>query len=193
MKQTISANITRPKKKKKLSNFKNMFENYICTFPSTLEFPLSSIRTSRPHGCQVLIPWGYRWWHQHYPTIFNGSHLIPESSLTPHTDKRGLCLGPTNLPLTYPLLSGQYLLPPAQKPQGLRTCVPSTQNVPCPFCAHSLPHPFRIPIKLNYLPRSSMTTPFILQTSAQLFPFLALFSCTDCISLWHSPCLTYYL
>lgn len=123
--------------------------------------------------------WGSWQWHQHYPTIFNGSHLIPESSLTPHTDKWGLGQGQTNLPVTYPLLSGQHLLPPALKPQGLGTCVPSTQNVPCPFRAHSLFHPFRIPIKLNYLPRSSMTTPFKLQTSAQLFPFSALFSCTD--------------
>lgn len=77
-----------------------MFEKYICTLPTTLEFPLCSHQTTTPNRCQALRPWGSRPWHQHYPTVFNGSHLPPQSSLTPHADKWGLCLAPTSLPVT---------------------------------------------------------------------------------------------
>ena len=76
-------------------------------------------------------------WHQHYPTIFNGSHLIPESSLTPHTDKWGLCLGRTNLPVTYPPIDWPAPLTSSTEASGPGDLCPLHPErplpLPCPF------------------------------------------------------------
>lgn len=117
-----------------------MFEKYICIFPSTLLFPLCSNWTSTPHGCQVLIPWGSWRWHQHYPTIFNGFHLIPESSLTPHTDKWGLCLGPNKPPSNLPPTEWPAPLTSSTEASGPGDLCPLHPECPLPLlCPFTLP------------------------------------------------------